>query len=277
MSRKNRYNDPVFKAGKKVIRRTLRALASSPPPHPDTVHRLRVCTKKLRALLQLYRPRHTSAAIKAVELDVKRIADLYAGSRDAHVLLATLRQLNADNAIEPVLQYFSTQNTERQNALPDTDLPAIFANILERWQRELAAPGGTAFSSGLEYSYSRTRKLARKATTSKDDQRYHACRKWLKYYFYQLGLSGLDKNKGAARHRRQVGVLAERLGLLHDRCVVEAALVGLQQTEDNIDADLRAACELALQRCRDQKQRDKQFCDRKFKRILSRRHSPLLS
>ncbi len=71
----------------------------------ERVHRMRVASRRLRAVLELYRPCFDQAAFRPVLRDVKALADALGARRDPDVQLEALERIAA--------------------ALPDTDLAGI--------------------------------------------------------------------------------------------------------------------------------------------------------
>ena len=75
MNKDSKRQDPVYKTAKKLVDRNLAVMDGPAALTPEQVHEVRVCTKKLRALIQMYRPHCGKNAIKAVEKKTNRIAD----------------------------------------------------------------------------------------------------------------------------------------------------------------------------------------------------------
>jgi CHAD domain-containing protein len=84
----------------------------------DRVHDMRVATRRLRAVLEVFAPAFDKARHKAVLRDVKALADALGARRDPDVQLAALATLEA--------------------ALPDADRAGIeaFAGVLRAEQRD---------------------------------------------------------------------------------------------------------------------------------------------
>lgn len=282
MSKYSAKHDPILKAGEKLIGRALKSLPNQQTLTPDQVHELRVCTKKVRALIQLYRPFSGKTSIKQVEQKIKRLADAYAGSRDAHVLHETLHEMaqtyssGQDQDIVPLLQYYEQRNKKRQSAQPDIDPLQSLQTIQESWKKKIRPKHQPNFEQGMEYSYHKARKLAFDAESLDEDELYHQCRKWVKYYLYQMQMSVYKTKPDAKPHIKSVKALAELLGNFHDRCVLETALNKLLQKRHGSSESLESAALLMLSWLMEQKRTDKEQCHVYFEQLFSHSQVPIL-
>mgnify|MGYP003683807771 CR=1 FL=1 len=273
--------DPVFEIARQRINKLLKKIpATEAPLSPALVHSLRVCTKRLRALLQLYRPVASKTAIKKVDQPIKAIAGAYAGQRDSAVQYATLCHLvelyqqSQNHDLQPLLSYYAIkqERVEAEAAAPDPG--AAFTAVIEIWKARLKGRQVPDFESGLEYAYRKARKLAYEAESSDDDEVYHQCRKWTKYYLYQLQMlvdSPRPKEKALIKHLKTLGIL---LGEFHDRCVLEQSLNRLLDKTVN-DEPLEQAALLMLTWLMEQKRLDKKQCQEWFEGVFSRPHNPV--
>ena len=279
-------SDPVFKLARQRVNKLLKkiraeAAASAAEPYtlsPALVHSLRVCTKRLRALLQLYRPVAAKTPIKAVDQTIKALADSYSGQRDALVQYETLCHLveqyqqSHGSDMQPLLDYFSARLRDESETAAPMEPAAAFEGILERWQEKLKEKKQPDFESGLEFAYRKARKLAYEAESSDDDEVYHQCRKWTKYYLYQLQML-VEKPRPRDRARiKQLKALGELLGVFHDRCVLEQALNRLLDKPIEDEA-LEQAVLLMLTWLIEQKRQDKACCQEWFEGVFSRPHN----
>ncbi|MEE2733631.1 MAG: CHAD domain-containing protein [Pseudomonadota bacterium] len=286
MTQSRSGTDPVFKLAQQRVNKLLKkiraeAQASATDPYtlsPALVHSLRVCTKRLRALLQLYRPVAGKTAIKAVDQSIRALANAYSGQRDAVVQYETLGHLvdqyqqSHGSDMQPLLDHFQARLDDKAESASPLEPEAAFTAILERWQQKLKGKKQPDFESGLEYAYRKARKLAYEAEASDDDEVYHQCRKWTKYYLYQLQML-VDKPRPRDKALiKQLKELGERLGLFHDRCVLEQAMNRmLNQGLDN--EALEQAVLLMLTWLMEQKRQDKKQCQEWFEGVFSRPHN----
>lgn len=112
----------------------------------EGVHAMRVATRRLRAVLEIYRPCFDPAAFKPVLRDVKALADALGARRDPDVQLEALTRLSA--------------------GMPRTDLAGI--DLLAEEVREEQAAGNSLLEIALdeaERSDLQGRLLALGATT----------------------------------------------------------------------------------------------------------------
>ena len=268
-------SDPIFKAARKQVRKVLNPLAQGAAPSDEDIHAIRVCSKKLRALLQLYRPGNAKADIKQVEQLLKQLANSYAGLRDAHVQEKTLSRVISqlpfeDQAeMQPLLNYFATNNRQASEQVKPIAAHQGFADILQLWQQQLRLKHRSDPGKGLDYSYRRARKLALDAHASGEDETYHQCRKWTKYYLYQAQL--LCERKAAKPSISLLKQLGEQLGLFQDHCVLEDSLLQspAQQPE------LANLSQLALLAIEQQKTLDKEIARQLFEQLYQHPHVPL--
>ena len=282
MNKDSKRQDPVYKTAKKLVDRNLAVMDGPAALTPEQVHEVRVCTKKLRALIQMYRPHCGKNAIKAVEKKTKRIADQYSGARDAQVMHQTLVQLaemycaEQGEDVAPLLAHYADANAKIQQVSPHSefDLQQAFSKLMDSWQKQIRPKANTDFALGLEFSYQQARKLAFEAETLDQDECYHHCRKWVKYYLYQINLF-VNKNDPIDELVDSLKALAELLGLFHDRCVLEASLNGLLQSQPSPNLALESACLLMLSWLVEQKRLDKANCQNFFEQLFSHSNSPV--
>jgi CHAD domain-containing protein len=84
----------------------------------ERVHDMRVATRRLRAVLEVFAPAFEPKEHKAVLQDVKALADALGARRDPDVQLAALRQLGTalPQADQPGLELFARRLREEQEA-----------------------------------------------------------------------------------------------------------------------------------------------------------------
>src|SRR4051794_37182886 len=84
----------------------------------ERVHDMRVATRRLRAVLELYAPCFPADQLKVVLRDVKVLADALGARRDPDVQIAALLDLetHVDPADRPGLEAFADRLREEQRA-----------------------------------------------------------------------------------------------------------------------------------------------------------------
>tara|TARA_R110000751_G_scaffold62027_1_gene128344 strand:- start:432 stop:1265 length:834 start_codon:yes stop_codon:yes gene_type:complete len=267
--------DPIFKSARKQVRKALKALPPGATPSDEDIHAIRVCSKKLRALLQLYRPGCAGADIKQVERRLKQLAASYAGLRDAHVQEKTLTRLitrlppQQQAEMQPLFAYFAAAASAAGGQVTPEDPHQGFADILADWKTSLKLKHRKDPVKGLDYTYRRARSLALAAHESGEDETYHQCRKWSKYYLYQAQL--LCDRKAAKDSIGLLKQLGEQLGLFQDHCVLEDSLQG----EAAQVPELTNSVAQVLAVLEEQKQTDKERARQLFEQLYQPPHVPL--
>ena len=198
------------------------------------VHDVRLCCKKLRALVRLVAPAFPDHA--EVDAGFRNLARRLSAARDAKVAADTLDVLARDcslpheaDAIEQVRHLFAAPRGER--AQQD-----CWAAILARSRLDLAearvaaagwsldAKGWDALGKGTARTMRKARRFAGRAADGGDAADYHDLRKALKYHMYHTRLlRGLWPEVMTAR-ARTIDKAAQLLGQHHDLFVLEAQL-----------------------------------------------------
>jgi CHAD domain-containing protein len=111
----------------------------------ERVHDMRVATRRLRAVLEVFAPAFDRAEHKAALADVKALADALGARRDPDVELVALAELEEalPAADRPGVEAFADRVRREQqdgNATLAAALKAIEADDLEGRLRRLAAP-----------------------------------------------------------------------------------------------------------------------------------------
>ena len=196
----------------------------------ETVHDVRQRCKKLRALLQLTRPR-----FKGWRRENKAIRDLAAvlsATRDNTVLAETLSGLLGEKSSRhPVMvalrKHLKAEGSGADHAVAITECRGGMDQLNARakdWS--VKGEGFAALSEGFRDTYARMKKAMRTAHKAPTDENFHAWRKQAKYHLYQLSLlrySAPDIVKGQAAIARE---LADLLGKHHDLAVLTEVLKG---------------------------------------------------
>lgn len=227
--------DPVWDLATRLVHKQQNKLSRSATLGPEQIHSLRVTTKKLRALLRLYYPAlkpNQRQAIKQLDRRIKSVADELSDSRDATVLYQTLTEVIQRNTesmspgLHALLNYFLSGDTEQVSS-PSFQAVKQLNDIADRWQSAVSTIDAVDIHRGLDFSYLKARQLAQKALTGHDDHPYHQCRKWVKFYTYQLQQTAPKSAKAPTKYLRKLRKLGDRLGHLHDLCQLQLALLSL--------------------------------------------------
>ncbi|MVF12095.1 CHAD domain-containing protein [Ketobacter sp. MCCC 1A13808] len=274
-------SDPIFKSAKKRVAKVLKPIADDVPLTEEQIHEVRVCTKKLRALLQLYRPVCSKSALRSVDHSIRNLARAFSSARDAYVQYAMLermtRAFNEDNQnnLQPLLDHYRI-HVDQEDVIPAAvDVREGFDELLHIWRQKIKLKATPNFVDGLNYAYKHARKLAYDAESSDDDELYHECRKWVKYYLYQLQMLVKDKRPKDKTYIRSLEKLGICLGDFHDRCVLERSLNRLLEDDAQHNLDLESAGLLMVTWLMEQKRQDKETCQHLFEKLFSRTHNPV--
>lgn len=251
--------DPIYLKAKQLIKKTLHSTMTAGPQSPEAVHELRVLSKKLRALLRLYHSDLPKSETAETEQQLKAFADQYANQRDHDVIQTTLSSIFARGKapanqqyqkLELLKQYFSLRQTNRVGELAEKPDLALSA-ILHTWQKMKVSNQPQNFTASIQYGYNKSRKLSHQALRTGNDEDYHQCRKWLKYYQYQISLCIPLLSKPKQDHLQQVKETSELLGKLHDYAIFEQQLLSISRQTNN--EPLRSAADAALKSLFEQK------------------------
>lgn len=267
--------DPVFSAAKKIVRRLDKQIGRFENIEGENLHALRVATKKLRALAQLYRPSVKATEVKSLAGRIKILADRYSGSRDADVMGVIVPELlKGEQSIDEcaggwLLEQIASFDHDNQAPVDLINPIEELESILQYWQDHFKAVGPDALKAGVDYSLEKARKQALRARQTGSEKAFHRCRKWLKCYLYQRQLT--DTGGTVKVPQKRLKRLEKQLGALHDYCVLAQHLSVLSTMDQpGIDPGLKAAGDLLMQRLQAHILRGKQASCREFEKVFTR-------
>ena len=279
--KKHSKSDSIYPIARQLIQTAEQQLTTDQTLDDKQIHQLRVLTKKLRGLLQLYRPTVAAETLRDVERQIKSLANRFASARDSHVLAATLTELlkshhntAAEALQQQLIDWLSPATTIEQPPSADA-VAAQLAVILGQWKVNLRDNGSGGTGLGLQYSYRKARRLARKSSREGDDDSFHRCRKWVKYHLYQCELTLVAPNKLSKRYCADLDALADQLGSFHDRCLLEQKLLEISVDRFANSAELLALHHDTLDYLTRQKADDKQACQARFETLFADKKFPL--
>ena len=221
--------DPIRSRAVEKIRETLRQWDEQPMAE-ESIHQLRVCTKRLRAFLRVY-PSGLDGV--AANHGLKSLADSYADLRDAQVSYATLIALISQwsdkkrKKHRAVIDFVAHQKHQREQGTEPLEPHQALEQVLLNWpQLDAAASGGEVVHEvsheGMLRLYQKAKALGLKALQSDHDEDFHTWRKWVKYWLYCL--TELSSGKVPVSYRKRLKRLGDSLGVFHDVCVLEEML-----------------------------------------------------
>jgi len=191
-----------------------------PQPAAADIHKIRVCSKKLRSWIRLLRHRqHTDRAIK-------KILCKLAPARDSVVLRQTIEQLQTGTrsarnraACRQVLASLPTP----EPVTSATGRAALSKRVV-RELLDVGGPAGKTLQKGVQLACARSVRLARRAFTGEcSTASLHRLRRWVKYLGYQLELVTLP-TPASEKFRKQLVSLGRILGRIHDFAVLQQLL-----------------------------------------------------
>ncbi len=202
---------------------------------PEGPHQTRVALRRLRVLLEAYRPILPNALAKSLSRAAKKLGRTVAPLRDSDVLLLetvgpTLDPASPeDTALRDALQVWRAEIRARtRSALREAEATGLAIRLLHlaetgAWQpkgkakrKRSRAPATTVTAPALEAIWSTVRQYGKRLDTLSETAR-HDLRKDLKRLRYTLEASGHDLSKATFKvWLRQVKSLQSALGLLND-------------------------------------------------------------
>ncbi len=189
----------------------------------SSIHKLRVATKKLRALWQLVKPHAGKDRVKKANANLRDTARMMSSARDQEVMVKTIHRFakrstgeESEAAYAMVSRRIGDYGSPVGDHVPrPASLRGRFLDDHRRWSElEDHHAGREAIFEGISRLYRRGRRLAEKAVDTKDAEPWHALRKWTKYLSLVLPVVG---EKGPiARRTRDFDRLGRKLGEMHD-------------------------------------------------------------
>lgn len=192
--------------------------------------------------------------------------------------------------IEDLRSYFNRAREQVISQHSYSDTESRLKQILEYWDVTLATGSSPECQQGIDFTYRKARELADSALSTGDDGAHHQCRKWVKYYLFQLQMllpEKITKKKGTKKqgtknkkYLKKLTRLGHRLGVLHDRCVLEQTLNDLlssvkSETDTQTNPDLERSISLTLNWLAEQKQQDKAYCHTLFNKVFKQSENPV--
>lgn len=208
------------------------ALLSTPATPAITatsLHKVRVITKKLRALTRLYRRKDNRTQAREIRHQLQRIAHVFSTCRDADALQQTLLSFrkNADKVTaRHLLLLANTLQQENQHALAvltATSSLQDFKSVKDLWTHSLQNAEDRDIIKAFEKSLRNTLRCGSKTLKAHDHTGLHKWRKRVKHLFYQLEIFTAN-NAQLQRHSKRFKRLGSLLGDVHDLDLLEAYL-----------------------------------------------------
>lgn len=190
---------------------------------------MRLCCKRMRALLKLLAPAGGHSHCMAEERKVRDVARKLSDLRDSDVVRQTIRDLSAKKKAESLKPFAYLLEKGNEKTLLERDdklqqllheTAATLGNAAERIEAVTpTARGWPLLAIGLESSYKNAREQYMKTRASADVEAFHDLRKRCKDMLYQVEFVcelWADSLKGL---RKLLATAAERLGSSNDLAV----------------------------------------------------------
>lgn len=210
----------------------------------EAIHQLRVCMKRQRAALQLYR-HDASTGKKAQQIrdHCRALANSLAQSRDTRVMLKLLSQLNE---IIPSASFKSLSHglvSQKSHACNGTQIRGKWSSIKKEIIHQTWSEKETLknIQQLLIKEYPKLQKQSLHAIKSSKPETLHACRKQIKQWCYQREL--IDKQGQKDQQLKQLG---HDFGAIHDIDMLREHFL----LKNNIQTDDRSWLEQTTQQLR---------------------------
>lgn len=246
----------------------------------ETIHALRVQTKRLRAYWELLHPIVGKESVKSATRSLRQAASRFGAARDHHVMVMLLEKLagkakNAElrSALTDALKAISELNPAAVDSLPTSEeVLQVWRLDQDRWERLRvdsgdSTQGNSNVRKGLKRIFKKARKLHQRALAEKEIEHWHSLRMWVKYLSLTVQLCGDDPATAiAAKEWMRLG---KSLGKLHDHDELASRIAGLGDERIDSNQSARAIRWIAAKRDRLCVQ-----CDMHARRLLAQRPGP---
>lgn len=205
------------------------------------VHRIRLAIKRARAWLKLCRAATgRTASYQQSVASLRALSQALSGQRDRDVALLTLDSLirkspgkKAQRCVNVLIQWIASRPLP---APVEDQLDKLIGRLAQQLKPflRLEIPDETQLGL-IKHAYARMCKAGDVALQSKACEDLHAWRKRVKTLGYQLEMIDCHVANRKKTHLR-LGKLGQRLGEVHDLCVLQDIVVGaMQQIHDAPD------------------------------------------
>ena len=188
-------------------------------PIDDGIHRLRLVIKRLRALLRLMPQQRRADPVGSWDLRLRQISQRLAPSRDRCVRRRLLRKVVRPNSREDdwmnrmgssLDPLSSTRLVLREMALK---LAGIIFSLISRHRGH---PDPDFCRKALRRSWRRVQRYRRAASRTGATEDFHGWRRWQKRMESQCHFMGMSDPRRGALALRELHLLQEEIGHLHD-------------------------------------------------------------
>lgn len=238
---------PAFshKLGQQCVRLAQHAVDQASNPNTNkAIHQLRLTIKALRAILRLADAGRPGTDLKRIDTQLKSLSLRIAPTRDAAVLSHTVRRVarKLDRTARDTAEELATRWVK---ACPPPSDRVTAATRVAAAARRIASLTTTRFhptgiAESLQRSLDRTIRRRAEARDEGSMESFHAWRRWQKRLESQLRLVSGPADGRLQRRLRDLHLLQERLGNLHDTDLLALQLASHRGTHGLPKPELRA-------------------------------------
>jgi len=248
----------------------------------ETIHALRVQTKRLRAYWELLYPVVGKSLVKSATQSLRQAASRFSAARDHHVMVTLLGKLagkakkpKVRSALADALKAIVELTPSSGDPLPTCDeMLQIWRRDQDRWESLRIDSNDSQLSNrkarkGLQRIFKKARNLHQRAVAENEIEHWHALRKWVKYLSLTVPLCGDDPATAIAA--KEWARLGKSLGKLHDHDELVKRIAGLGPDQIDASQSARAIRWIAAKRDRLCVE-----CDMHARRLLAQRPAPFV-
>jgi CHAD domain-containing protein len=205
---------------------------------PEAIHEARKDIKKLRATMRLVRGETGRGQYRNIVKRLRRTAVALAPARDARVVMGALEMVAPDAAtrfevLHAILEKQWRRETRRLRR--GKSLPLAQRQLRKAGRRlqqlKIKSSGWPALAAGLVDSCQRAQESLEVVRREPSAEHFHAWRKRVKTFWYQLQLLGPAGFPQARRFVDGLEKLGELLGEEHDLVLLGQAIAGIEGAE----------------------------------------------
>ncbi|TKB63405.1 MAG: CYTH and CHAD domain-containing protein [Nitrospira sp.] len=245
---------------------------------PESLHQLRVATRRLRAVLHTTRPILLPAWVTTLEQELIWLSELLGPARDLDVQIAHFTEESANldardrKLLAPFISHLHTQRAAVQQMVISELTGARYVELIRRLQQATQAP--SVMESPLTVrdlarrEFTKLRKAISRLTPSSSDTALHKIRIKAKRARYAAELARSSVGKPASRFIKSTRAVQDLLGLHQDAIQAERHVRQFLKYSTSVRAGFVAGrmVERQRQRCRNVRKDMKPL----FKTLLKR-------
>ncbi|NNE67031.1 MAG: CHAD domain-containing protein [Pyrinomonadaceae bacterium] len=200
---------------------------------PESLHKLRTSTKRLRSLWKLAEPEIGTKKCKKALRSLRDSARMLGEERDLKVMRDTLALLEkkgdsgkSHKSVQSVDRFIASQspNGKVKNSEKMKLLKKAFARDLKKWKSLGKASKGIRLDIRLAETYGRAYSLNIESWETGNINTFHKCRRWTKYLRYQLEALDIDESPRLKAGLKGFRKLGRALGRRQDLYVLRTFL-----------------------------------------------------